>query len=123
MADFLKITKDETFDILDKFNAHYGSFNDIEAYYRYKKRKRLEDLPTSLSLFGMGPEEDLFNFPDIAPVDMEFEVVTTSDKAEEGKMLGKDYTHLLEITASFNVEIILVDQVDFVLEKKIQESM
>ena len=104
MTDFLKLTKEETFDILDKFNEHYGSFNDIEAYYRYKKRKRLEDLPTTLSLFGMGPEEDLFNSPDLAPEDMEFEVITTSDKAEEGKILGKDYTHLLEITASFNVE-------------------
>ena len=33
-----------------------------------------------------------------------FEVIHTTDKAEEGKILGKDYTHLLEITASFNVE-------------------
>ena len=104
MADYLKLTKEETFDILDKFNEHYAAFNDIEAYYRYKKKKRLEEFPSSLSLFGMGPEEDLFNEPDLAPEDMEFEVVTTSDKPEEGKMLGKDYTHLLEITASFNVE-------------------
>ena len=104
MVDYLKLTKEETFDILDKFNEHYAAFNDIEAYYRYKKKKRLEEFPSSLSLFGMGPEEDLFNDPDLAPEDMEFEVVTTSDKAEEGKMLGKDYTHLLEITASFNVE-------------------
>ena len=79
MADFLKLTKEETFDILDKFNEHYDSFNDIEAYYRYKKRKRLEDLPTSLSLFGVGPEEDLFNSPDLAPEDMEFEVISLKD--------------------------------------------
>jgi len=104
MIDYLKLTKEETFNIVDKFNDHYSAFSDIEAYYRYKKKKRLESLPTSLSLFGVGPEDDLFNSPDLAPEDMEFEIVTTTDKPEQGKILGKDYTQLLEITASFNVE-------------------
>ena len=104
MVDYLKLTKDETFDIVDKINNHYSTFNDIETYYRYKKKKRLENLPSSLSLFGVGPENDLFNFPELAPKDMEFELVATSDKAEEGKILGRDYTKLLEITASFNVD-------------------
>ena len=31
MADYLKLTKEETFDILDNFNEHYAAFNDIEA--------------------------------------------------------------------------------------------
>ena len=98
MADYLKLTKEETFDILDKFNEHYAAFNDIEAYYRYKKRKRLEDLPTSLSLFGVGPEEDLFNDPDLEPKDMEFEVVTTSDKAEEWN--GTSWTEVADLTTA-----------------------
>ena len=63
MVDYLKLTKDETFNIVDKINNHYSTFNDIETYYRYKKKKRLENLPSSLSLFGVGPENDLFNFP------------------------------------------------------------
>ena len=46
MVDYLKLTKEETFDILDKFNEHYAAFNDIEAYYRYKKKKRLEEFPS-----------------------------------------------------------------------------
>ena len=118
MIDYLKLTKEETFDIVDKVNDHYSTFNDIETYYRYKKKKRLENLPSSLSLFGVGPENDLFNFPELAPKDMEFELVATSDKAEEGKILGRDYTNLLEITASFNVDANVGRSIRFCVREK-----
>ena len=32
MVDYLKLTKDETFDIVNKINNHYSTFNDIETY-------------------------------------------------------------------------------------------
>jgi len=100
----LALSKEETISIYDDYVGFYDEFADIEAYYRYKKRKRMEELPSSLSLFGLGPEGDLFDNPDLAPEDMEFEIVHTSDKPAEGKLLTKDYTTLLEITASFNAD-------------------
>ena len=100
----LALSKEETISIYNDYVGFYDEFADIEAYYRYKKRKRMEELPSSLSLFGLGPEGDLFDNPDLAPEDMEFEIVHTSDKPAEGKMLTKDYTTLLELTASFNAD-------------------
>ena len=100
----LNLNKEETLNIYEDYIGFYDEFADIETYYRYKKRKRLEGLPSSLSLFGLGPEDDLFNSPELAPEDMEFEIVHTSDKPAEGKLLTKDYTTLLELTASFNAD-------------------
>jgi hypothetical protein len=100
----LALSKEETISIYNDYVGFYDEFADIESYYRYKKRKRMEELPSSLSLFGLGPEDDLFDNPDLAPEDMEFEIVHTSDKPAEGKLLTKDYTTLLEITASFNAD-------------------
>ena len=42
----------------------------------------------------MGPEEDLFNEPDLAPEDMEFEVVTTSDGI--GKYTSRELRAILK---------------------------
>ena len=70
----LALSKEETISIYDDYVGFYDEFADIEAYYRYKKRKRMEELPSSLSLFGLGPEGDLFDNPDLAPEDMEFEI-------------------------------------------------
>ena len=88
----LNLSKEETLNIYEDYIGFYDEFADLETYYRYKKRKRLEGLPSSLSLFGLGPEDDLFNSPELAPEDMEFEIVHTSDKPAGGKLLTKDYT-------------------------------
>jgi hypothetical protein len=100
----LNLNKNETLNIYNDYVGFYDEFTDIESYYRYKKRKRMEELPSSLSLFGLGPEGDLFDNSELAPEDMEFEIIHTSDKPVGGKLLTKDYTTLLEITASFNVD-------------------
>ena len=58
------LSKEETLSIYNDYVGFYDEFFDIEAYYRYKKRKRMEELPSSL-LFGLGPEGDLFDNPDL----------------------------------------------------------
>ena len=44
----LALSKEETISIYDDYVGFYDEFADIEAYYRYKKRKRMEELPSSL---------------------------------------------------------------------------
>ncbi len=66
--------------ILSKSNAeyaakvfidYYGNFDRIDEYLRKLKLEKIDALPTPL--FGMGPEDEMFQDFDMHPNDMEFE--------------------------------------------------
>jgi len=84
------LSEKETYWAADKLVNFFNSFNRIDEYFRKRKIERIKKFPTPL--FGMGPEDDLFQAWDMHPEDMEFEVVTRTREVFE---------NLLEMTASF----------------------
>ena len=86
----MKLTEKETYWAANKLMTYFNSFERIDEYMRIKKLERIKDHPTGL--FGMGPEDDLFQSFDMHPQDMEFEIVQRSRESFE---------RLLEMTSSF----------------------
>ena len=86
----MKLTEKETYWAANKLMTYFNSFERIDEYMRIKKLERIKDHPTGL--FGMGPEDDLFQSFDMHPEDMEFEIVQRSRESFE---------RLLEMTSSF----------------------
>jgi len=84
------LTEKETYWAANKLTTYFNSFERIDEYMRIKKLERIKDHPTGL--FGMGPEDDLFQQFDMHPKDMEFEIVTRTRET---------FDRLLEITSSF----------------------
>jgi len=84
------LTEKETYWAANKLTTYFNSFERIDEYMRIKKLERIKDHPTGL--FGMGPEDDLFQSFDMHPEDMEFEIVQRSRESFE---------RLLEMTSSF----------------------
>jgi hypothetical protein len=69
----MKLTKDQALYCSKIFTDYFGKFERIDEYMRDQKINSLADVPTALP--GCGPEEDLFSDFDVAPNDMEFELV------------------------------------------------
>ena len=81
----------DTYWAADKLVNYFSDFKRIDDYFRSRKIDRIKEMPTPL--FGLGPEDDLFQNFDIHPQDMNFEVV---------KRTGETFDNLLEMTASFS---------------------
>ena len=75
----------------DKLVNYFSDFKRIDDYFRSRKIDRIKEMP--MPLFGLGPEDDLFQNFDVHPQDMDFEVV---------KRTGETFDNLLEMTASFS---------------------
>ena len=75
----------------DKLVNYFSDFKRIDDYFRSRKIDRIKEMPTPL--FGLGPEDDLFQDFSMHPQDMDFEVV---------KRTGETFDNLLEMTASFS---------------------
>ena len=75
------LSEKETYWAADKLVNFFNSFNRIDEYFRKRKIERIKKFPTPL--FGMGPEDDLFQAWDMHPEDMEFEVVTRTREVFE----------------------------------------
>ena len=86
----------DTYWAADKLVNYFSDFKRIDDYFRSRKIDRIKKMPTPL--FGLGPEDDLFQSFDVHPQDMEFEVV---------RRTGETFNNLLEMTASF---LIIVNQ-------------
>ena len=81
----------DTYWAADKLVNYFSDFKRIDDYFRSRKIDRIKKMPTPL--FGLGPEDDLFQSFDVHPQDMEFEVV---------RRTGETFDNLLEMTASFS---------------------
>jgi hypothetical protein len=81
----------DTYWAADKLVNYFSDFKRIDDYFRSRKIDRIKKMPTPL--FGLGPEDDLFQSFDVHPQDMEFEVV---------RRTGETFNNLLEMTASFS---------------------
>jgi hypothetical protein len=69
----MNLTKDQAVYCANIYSQYFDKFERIDDYIRDQKLNSLsERTPT---LFGMGPEEDLFSEFHIHPQDMEFELV------------------------------------------------
>jgi len=81
----------DTYWAAEKLVNYFSDFKRIDDYFRSRKIDRIKEMP--MPLFGLGPEDDLFQNFDVHPQDMEFEVV---------KRTGETFDNLLEMTASFS---------------------
>jgi hypothetical protein len=75
------------------FTEFFQNFDRIDDYMRKIKMERMETFPTSL--FGMGPEEDLFSDFDMHPNDMDFVI---------GECRQDQFMSYAEITTSAPLE-------------------
>ena len=87
------LSKEDAYYAANVFTEFFSNFERIDDYMRQVKMERMKTFPTSL--FGMGPEEDLFNRFDIHPKDMEFVV---------GECRQDQFMSYMEITTSAPVE-------------------
>lgn len=85
------LTEQDTYWAADKLVNYFSDFKRIDDYFRSRKIDRIKKMPTPL--FGLGPEDDLFQDFSMHPQDMSFEVV---------KRTGETFDNLLEMTASFS---------------------
>ena len=69
----MKLTIDQAIHCADVFSNYFDKFGRIDEYMREQKLASMSQ--RSPTLFGMGPEEDLFSDFTISPADMEFELV------------------------------------------------
>ena len=85
------LTEQDSYWAADKLVNYFSDFKRIDDYFRSRKIDRIKEMPTPL--FGLGPEDDLFQDFDVHPEDMDFEVV---------RRTGETFDNLLEMTASFS---------------------
>ena len=85
------LTEKDTYWAANQLTQYFSKFNRIDDYFRSRKIDRIKDMPTPL--FGLGPEDELFQSFDVHPEDMDFEIV---------KRTGETFNNLLEMTASFS---------------------
>jgi hypothetical protein len=85
------LSEKDTYWAADQLIKYFSDFKRIDDYFRSRKIDRIKEMPTPL--FGLGPEDDLFQNFDVHPQDMDFEVV---------KRTGETFDNLLEMTASFS---------------------
>lgn len=67
------MNKDQAIHCSKVFSDYFDKFERIDDYMRDEKLNSLSTRPKSL--FGMGPEEDLFSDFTMSPNDMDFEIV------------------------------------------------
>jgi hypothetical protein len=87
----LILDEKDTYWAAEKLVNYFSDFKRIDDYFRSRKIDRIKEMPTPL--FGLGPEDELFQDYDVHPQDMDFEVV---------KRTGETFDNLLEMTASFS---------------------
>ena len=85
------LSEKDTYWAADKLVNYFSDFKRIVDYFRSRKIDRIKEMPTPL--FGLGPEDDLFQDFGVHPQDMDFEVV---------RRTGETFDNLLEMTASFS---------------------
>ena len=85
------LNEQDTYWAAAKLVNYFSDFKRIDDYFRSRKIDRIKEMPTPL--FGLGPEDELFQDFDVHPQDMDFEVV---------KRTGETFDNLLEMTASFS---------------------
>jgi hypothetical protein len=85
------LTEQDSYWAAQKLVEYFSDFNRIDDYFRSRKIDRIKDMPTPL--FGLGPEDELFQSFDMHPEDMNFEIV---------RRTGESFDNLLEMTASFS---------------------
>ena len=69
----MTLTKEQAVHCADVFSNYFDKFGRIDEYMREQKLNSMAE--RSPSLFGMGPEEDLFSDFTMSPADMEFEII------------------------------------------------
>ena len=52
------LTEQDSYWAADKLVKYFSDFNRIDDYFRSRKIDRIKEMPTPL--FGLGPEDDLF---------------------------------------------------------------
>jgi len=87
------LNKDDAIYAANIFHDFFGNFDRIDDYQRAVKMERMESFPPAI--FGMGPEEDLFDDFTIHPKDMDFGVY---------EIRQDQFMQYMEITTSAPVE-------------------
>ena len=72
----MTLSKDQAIHCANVFSDYFDKFGRIDEYMREQKLASMSE--RSPSLFGMGPEEDLFSDFTMSPADMEFEIIDLS---------------------------------------------
>jgi hypothetical protein len=68
----MNLTRDQAVYCANIYSKYFDKFQRIDDYIRDQKLNSLSERPPTL--FGMGPEEDLFSDFTIHPNDMDFEL-------------------------------------------------
>ena len=59
------LTEKDTYWAANQLTQYFSKFNRIDDYFRSRKIDRIKDMPTPL--FGLGPEDELFQSFDVHP--------------------------------------------------------